>query len=257
MLHVETYGNPDGAPVLAIHGITGFGARFGRLAAAFPDRRWLCPDLRGHGRSPATPPWRTEDHIGDLLGVLDAHGVERADVIGHSFGGHLAVHLLATAPGRVGRFVLLDPASLLDPAHVEPGVKAYTHDEGWPTEQAALAEIETWFPNEDSKPDFALELERNLVHDDDGRWRPRYSSDAIVGAFDEMVRPFPDLPDGRDALLVEADPQFTSVNEPLRAALRSAFGDGLSTVVLAGATHVVFRTDLSGTVDALRPVLAG
>ena len=57
-LHVETYGAPEGAPVLAIHGITAFGARFGRLAGMFPERRWLCPDLRGHGRSPGPDPGR-------------------------------------------------------------------------------------------------------------------------------------------------------------------------------------------------------
>ena len=44
-LHVETYGDPDGEPILAIHGITGFGARFERLAAKLAPRRWICPCL--------------------------------------------------------------------------------------------------------------------------------------------------------------------------------------------------------------------
>src|SRR5690606_34089079 len=79
-LHLETYGDPGGAPVLAIHGITAFGARFERLAGHLPERRWLCPDLRGHGRSPSTPPWRSEDHVADLLRVLDDEGIDRIDV---------------------------------------------------------------------------------------------------------------------------------------------------------------------------------
>lgn len=46
LLHVETYGSPGGRPLLAIHGITGFGARFERLAGLVDRPRWICPDLR-------------------------------------------------------------------------------------------------------------------------------------------------------------------------------------------------------------------
>lgn len=253
-LHVETYGAPDGDPVLAVHGITGFGARFERTAALVPERRWLCPDLRGHGRSTSVPPWRTEDHVDDLLAVLDAHEVERADVVAHSFGGHLALHLLAAAPERVGRLVLLDPASLLDPARAEQGALSYARDPGWDTEDEARTEIGSWFPNEGSRPDLRPELERNLVQADDGRWRMRFSPVVVAAAYGEMCRPLPPLPE-TDVLLVEADPQHTSVNDTLRAALQEAFGDRLRREVVPDATHVLFRTELEGTAAAIRPFL--
>lgn len=254
-LHLDTYGPADGEPVLAIHGITAFGARFERLAARTPRRRWLCPDLRGHGESPSTPPWRTEDHVADLLRVLDDQGIERADVVGHSFGGHVALHLSAIAPERVGRLVLLDPASLIDPVHAEAGALDYARDPGWTSREEAEAEIATWFPNEGSRPDLQPEIDHNLHQDDEGRWRMRFSPVVIVTAYSEMCRPLPDLP-RRDVLLVEADPAHTSVNDRLRAALQAAFGDRLRVEVVPEATHVLFRTELDGTAAAVAPFLA-
>lgn len=256
LLHVETYGDPDGAPVLAVHGITGFGARFERTAELIPERRWICPDLRGHGESPSLPPWRTEDHLADLVAVLDAHDVDRADVVAHSFGGHLALHLLAAAPERVAELVLLDPASLLDPVRAEQGALSYARDPGWATEDEARTEIASWFPNEGSRPDLGPELDRNLVHGDDGRWRMRFSPVVVAAAYGEMCRPLPSLPE-TDVLLVEADPEHTSVNGALRAALHAGFGDRLRRVVVPDATHVLFRTELEGTVAAIRPLLTG
>lgn len=253
-LHVETYGTPSGRPLLAIHGITGFGARFERLAGLVDRPRWICPDLRGHGRSPTTPPWRTEDHVADLLTTLDAFDVDEVDVVGHSFGGHLALHLLALAPERVGRLVLLDPATLLDPADAETGALGYARDPGWATEDEARAEIATWFPNEGAQPDLAPEIDRNLVQDDDGRWRMGFSPVVVVAACSEMCRPLPALPK-RDVLLVEADPAETTVNPALRSALEQAFGSRLRREVVAGATHMLFRTELEGTARPMRPFL--
>ena len=82
--------------MLALHGVTGHGARFRDLAErGLPELRWLAPDLRGHGRSTWDAPWGAEQHVDDLLGVLDAEGIERCAVVGHSFGGFLATHLAA------------------------------------------------------------------------------------------------------------------------------------------------------------------
>jgi esterase len=66
-------------------------------------------DLRGHGES------MTRGRIGmkiwsnDLADLLDAEGCERAVLIGHSLGAHLALHFGARYPGRVRGMVLIDP----------------------------------------------------------------------------------------------------------------------------------------------------
>jgi lipase len=108
---VHRFGAVDGAPLLALHGVTGHGIRFQRLAEeGLPERRVIAPDLRGHGRSTWEPPWNAERLVTDLVELLDAEGLERTDVMGHSYGGLLATLLIARAPDRVGRAVLLDPA---------------------------------------------------------------------------------------------------------------------------------------------------
>ena len=111
VLNLHHYGAPDGAPTLAIHGVTAHGERYRRLAQeAFPERRWLAVDLRGHGRSTWDGPWTVDQHVADLLETLDAEGVERVEVVGHSYGGMIGLNLLATAPDRVARLAMLDPA---------------------------------------------------------------------------------------------------------------------------------------------------
>ncbi|MGQ0837664.1 alpha/beta fold hydrolase [Actinokineospora sp.] len=116
-LHVHTFGPEDAAPLLALHGITGHGGRYRRLAEhQLAGRRVLAPDLRGHGRSPRLPPWTLEQHAADLLAVLDAHRLDSVPVVGHSFGALVAIHLARLAPQRVRKLVLLDPAVSVRPA---------------------------------------------------------------------------------------------------------------------------------------------
>lgn len=107
--------------VVLIHG-WGFGNRshltpqFEHLAAK---RRVLLLDLPGQGGSdPAPPGLGFADCASAIVGVLDAAGIEKAVVCGHSFGGMLAVEVAAAYPDRVAGAVLLDPAPLLFPAQV-------------------------------------------------------------------------------------------------------------------------------------------
>src|SRR3954449_6995956 len=106
-LHVRELGDPGGPILVALHGLTGHGARF-RAIAETTGRRVVAPDLRGHGRSTFDPPWTTERHVADVLEALT--GLEGPlDLLGFSYGGRIAAALAAAALGRVARLVLLDP----------------------------------------------------------------------------------------------------------------------------------------------------
>ncbi|XRQ03604.1 alpha/beta fold hydrolase [Actinomadura welshii] len=197
-LHVHRFGDPAGAPVVVLHGITGHGARWRRTAERYlPDRRVLAPDLRGHGRSPQEPPWTVERHVADILAVLDAEGVERADLVGHSFGGMIAVHLARTAPRRVRRLVLLDPAIGLDPAEAAVQARAHLAPVTFADRAQARAELVARWPEAPDEP-VDDEVAEHLVHGPDGRLRWRYEPAAIVTAYSEMARPHlpppPDMP---------------------------------------------------------------
>jgi pimeloyl-ACP methyl ester carboxylesterase len=66
-------------------------------------------DLRGHGRSDIPlSGYDSYTMSQDLLGLLDAIGIERARFVAHSFGGAVAMHLALLHPERVDGVVLLD-----------------------------------------------------------------------------------------------------------------------------------------------------
>jgi len=83
------------------------------LVAGVADRfRVVRFDLRGFGETAYGP--GEFSNADDAVALFDALGLERATVVGASFGGHVALELAATAPDRVERLVLLDA---LGPGH--------------------------------------------------------------------------------------------------------------------------------------------
>lgn len=119
-LRVAESGPPRGAPVLLLHG---WGAclytyRYLLPALAEAGRRAIAFDLRGHGLSdkPRGPEhYTTAAMCGDVLELLDALGIERADIVGHSLGGGTALRVALARPGRVARLVVAAPVGLAKP----------------------------------------------------------------------------------------------------------------------------------------------
>jgi pimeloyl-ACP methyl ester carboxylesterase len=99
----------------------GWGANLGlvwplaeKLAAA--GYRVYVPDLPGFGKT-ALPPntWTVHDYVAWVLAYMDAQGIERAHLFGHSFGGRLSIVLSAQHPARVEKVVLCDAAGVKPP----------------------------------------------------------------------------------------------------------------------------------------------
>ncbi len=232
MIHLHSFG--DGRPVLALHGVTGHGARWRVLAEHLPGLRVLGPDLRGHGRSPWAPPWGFEQHVADVLGVLDRLGLDRVPVIGHSFGGAVAVHLSRAAPGRVDGLVLLDPALGLDPRRMLDAAEDTRADEHYPDPAAARTDrARRWDGVADDLVD--AELAAHLVPDGD-HLRYRYSRAAVVAAWGELARPAP-VPAVRTLLISATRGAF--VVPAWVDACRAELGDAL-TVAEVDSGHMVF-----------------
>lgn len=238
-LHVHAWGPPEGAPVLVLHGVTNTGARYRRLAQDhLADLRVIAVDLRGHADSTWDPPWSLERHVEDVRETLEALGVSRACVVGHSFGGLVALHLAATVPKRVAALVLLDPAGALDPARCGREAEQARRDEGWADRAEARAARLALRPPH-SRDTVDEDLDVFLRECPDGRVRFRFSRGAAVAAWSEMARPAPSLAGypGRVELVVAGQADY--VSDALRDALRRDLSTRLTEWVV-DAGHQLF-----------------
>ncbi|MFA7666731.1 MAG: alpha/beta hydrolase [Burkholderiaceae bacterium] len=97
-----------GEPLVLSPGLAGRSAFWSNQLAALASRyRVITYDHRGCGASdPAPAPVSVATMAQDLLALLDALGLERASVIGHSTGGAICQHLAVHAPERLDRIVL-------------------------------------------------------------------------------------------------------------------------------------------------------
>jgi lipase len=210
VLHVHRWGKPAAPALICLHGVTGHGRRFERLAAEGWGGHFhvIAPDLRGHGDSGYEPPWTFPTHVADLIETLDALEIDTADWVGHSFGGRLILELAARHPERVRRAVLLDPA-----IQILPHVALAASDAERPD-----AIYESLDDYADRRPDSPREfvLADGRVHCDtlaDGRLRRRTCQAAAVSIFAELASE-PPPPDTLQAptLLIHA-PAYGLVRE--------------------------------------------
>ncbi|MDP2340490.1 MAG: alpha/beta hydrolase [Deltaproteobacteria bacterium] len=114
-LRVRVQGTDKSAvPVLFLHG---YGSRLEGWRAVQPavsaDRVAISFDQRGFGLSERPEgPYGPERHADDAVAVLQALGIERAIVVGHSYGGGVALRMLLRHPERVAGLVLVDTFAL-------------------------------------------------------------------------------------------------------------------------------------------------
>ncbi len=111
--YYRTADAPRSRPTLVLlHGITDSGLCWPRVVKALAGEYDLVlPDARGHGLSdkPKTG-YAPDDHAADVAGLIEALGLDRPVVIGHSMGGLVASLVAAHYPGLVRAAVLEDPS---------------------------------------------------------------------------------------------------------------------------------------------------
>ena len=104
----------EGPAMLFIHGLTGSHRNWAHLVNELEaDHRVVVPDLWGHGAS-AKPmgDYSLGAHAGTMRDLLDALGIERVTLVGHSLGGGIAMQLCYLFPERVERLVLVASGGL-------------------------------------------------------------------------------------------------------------------------------------------------
>ena len=112
-IHYAEQGDPDGPALILLHGYTDSWFSFSRILPLIAPRyRVFALDQRGHGRSTAPDSgYAPADLAADVLAFMDARGIARATLVGHSMGSFVAQQVAAEAPGRVTRLVLVGSAA--------------------------------------------------------------------------------------------------------------------------------------------------
>ena len=107
-------GDPNGEPLLLLHGYTDSSRSFSLLVPHLSRYRLLIPDQRGHGASDAPECcYGSTQYAHDAKLFLDAVKVHRAAVVGHSLGSMVAMSLAADHPDRVSKVVLIGSTALV------------------------------------------------------------------------------------------------------------------------------------------------
>jgi pimeloyl-ACP methyl ester carboxylesterase len=159
-LHYIAFGH--GANLVFVHGFLGNLAVW-HLQIAPQLRKFYrvtTYDLRGHGYSEMPPTGYTaREMANDLVGLMDALGIEKPVLVGHSFGADIAMYVTLKHPERVEKLVAL-----------EPGLAALVPDrkrkewEGWSHWAAKLEEAGQVIPaDKRADVDFLLEASLNTV----------------------------------------------------------------------------------------------
>jgi len=241
-------GDPARLPVLCLPGLTRNARDFEDLASVIaPQRRVICPDLRGRGNSAYAPDPATYTpmyYLGDVLALLSDLGIDRFVAIGTSLGGLLTMMLAGVAPGRIAGAVLNDIGPQIDPAGLARirsyvGVAARFAD--WDAAATALGAAQA-----DTYPGFAhadwVRLARRAMRETAGGVVFDYDM-AIAQplAEDDGATPAPDLWPLFDALagvpvtLVRGG--TSDILSATTAAAMAARHPGLELVVVPGVGH--------------------
>ena len=195
-LSVTEWGDPTGQPVICLHGVSGHGRRFRRLAEEWlQGYRVVGVDCRGHGRSGWEPPWSVEQHVADLLETADDLAIAEAAWIGHSFGGKLVAEVAARQPDRVVCAVLLDPAMQLDVAVAGERADLTRADVSFASADEAIeARLADGSLFTTPRETLEEEMREHLVEGPDGRFRWQYAPAAVIVAWSEMASSTPPWP---------------------------------------------------------------
>jgi pimeloyl-ACP methyl ester carboxylesterase len=129
-LWYEEHGDPDGPPLIALHGgVLTFEASFRDVLPWLESgRRVIGVELQGHGHTPDTGrPMSIERFADDVAALLDHLAIERTDLWGYSLGALTATGVAVRHPAKVRRLVLAAVHIRSDGYH--PEITAHEQDD--------------------------------------------------------------------------------------------------------------------------------
>jgi pimeloyl-ACP methyl ester carboxylesterase len=104
----------QGEPIVLLHGWGASAESLAGIGKVLEDRfHVLTIDLPGFGWTPPPPAaWGTRDYAAHVEAVMESSGIASANLLGHSFGGRIALTIAAQHPEKVRRLVLVASAGI-------------------------------------------------------------------------------------------------------------------------------------------------
>jgi pimeloyl-ACP methyl ester carboxylesterase len=257
----------SGTPVLLLHGGPGLGADYLEDLVAELDDGYRVARYQQRGLAPSTAgaPYDVPAQAADVARVLDALGWDRAVVVGHSWGGHLLLHVLAGHPDRLLAAVVVDPLggvgdggeaefSAEMSARTPPDVVARMEEldaramAGEGTEEDGLESLRLVWPAYFADPSQAPEMPPT-----------RMSVEAYSATFDSVHDHLPALA-GRLTGCTVPTVFVHGANSPMPLTASTdtaaAMGDSVEVVIVPGTGHFIWHESPGAVRAALDSLLA-
>ena len=229
-------------PLVLVHGIGSRAESWWPVLGPLAERFHVyAVDLRGHGGSgkPGAG-YLLDDYAADLGALLDALGLERPFVLGHSLGAMTTMLWAVQQPGRAARIVLEDPPLRTEPAILD----AF---DGWMQLNAAPPEaVAAWYQSE--HPDWSWEECRRRAESITST-HPAVFAELRAASEEALAQPGPGRDPRLDALaaidaptlLVRGDPDLGSMVGPDDVAEIAAAAPQVVVRRIPGTGHSIHR----------------
>ena len=126
ILHSKIYGeNSSNTPLLVFHGLFGMLDNWGGFGKEMSEYFQVhLIDLRNHGRSFHSSEMSHDDLAHDILHYMEAHGLAKANLLGHSLGGKAVMQFAVKYPLKVNQLIVVDISPKAYPPHHQGILKA-------------------------------------------------------------------------------------------------------------------------------------
>jgi len=175
-----------GPNLIIIHGLFGSASNFRSLAKLYSTYFTVYGlDMRNHGASPHDNDVSFEAMASDIIEFMDAHGLEKSALMGHSLGGKVAMKVALTCPDRITRLIIGDIAPVDYPHHhdrIFEGLKEVSHRAVSSRKEAGqiLADFV-------EAPEVRLFLLTNFVRQKDGAFAWRINVEGLLEGYDNIA----------------------------------------------------------------------
>ncbi len=192
-IQLHAIDRPGDAPTLILlPGLTANARCFdGMVAAGLNQLHTVALDLRGRGRSDKPDSGYTiADHAADVLGVIDALGLDKATLVGHSFGGLVSYYMAAHFPERIERLVVMDAAKAATDPRVAEMLRPSLSRLGqtWPSAETYLDTMRQMpFWNGEWNAHLEAFYRADMQELPDGHVKPRSTAEGIGQVIDGVI----------------------------------------------------------------------